>query len=158
MSPMWADSHASRPSARQKVFFRSAPTASDGRASNGRRQRHRRVAPRAAHGQLDAVDGTDHGVVAGTWIGRSWVSQASASPASRVERLGVVGDDRLAGQVAARHHQHLGTAGPPAVRAAGGAPACRATSRRGRRLPGAPRRPTSPVRRRARTIGRRVTR
>ena len=36
MSPTCADSQASRPSARQKVFFRSAPTASAGGTSNGR--------------------------------------------------------------------------------------------------------------------------
>ena len=41
----------------------------------------------------------------GTWIGRSWASQASASGEPDAGR-GVVGDDRLAGEVAAGHHQH----------------------------------------------------
>ena len=36
MSPMWPDIQASRPSARQKVFLTSPPTASDGGASKGR--------------------------------------------------------------------------------------------------------------------------
>ena len=35
MSPMCPESQASRPSARQKAFFRSAPTAIVGATSNG---------------------------------------------------------------------------------------------------------------------------
>ena len=133
MSPMCADSQASRPSARQKVFLRSPPTASDGRRVEGQAERQRRVAPRAAYRRLAAADRTVTESSQGTWIGRSWVSQASARPASRAQRLVVVGDDRLAGQVAARHHQQ------PRSRRVAGQPeqqvverACRRASRRGR--------------------------
>ena len=44
---------------------------------------------------------------------RSWRSQASAMRREPLQRLGVVGDDRLAGQVAGRHHQHVGPGASP---------------------------------------------
>ena len=40
-----------------------------------------------------------------TWIGRSWVRNRSAMPASRLERVVVLVGDRLVGAVAAGHHQ-----------------------------------------------------
>ena len=43
----------------------------------------------------------------GTWIRRSWLSQASASGASRLSGLAVVGDDGLAREVAAGHHEYV---------------------------------------------------
>ena len=83
MSPMCPDIQASRPSARQKVFFTSAPTANAGGDSKGRDRgsgawpRERRIgASRPATARVTESS-------QGTWMGRSWASQASARSASR---------------------------------------------------------------------------
>ncbi len=91
----------------QKVFFRSPPTASAGRTGDGQRHRHAARsrasgAPAARPPAATRTTESSHG----TWIGRSCRSHASARPARRSTGLVVVGDDRLAGEVAARHHQH----------------------------------------------------
>ncbi len=83
MSPTWADIQASRPSARQNVFFRSAPTASTGGTSNGS-VRGSGASPRdrrtgASTPATTRVTESSQG----TWIGRSCSSHASARPASR---------------------------------------------------------------------------
>ena len=75
--------------------------------------RHRRVAPGATDRERVAVDDPHHRVVAGhvdrPVVGEPGVRQLR-EPA---ERVGVVGDDRLAGHVPARHHQHAGAGESP---------------------------------------------
>ena len=78
----------------------------------------------------------DHRVVAGH-VDRPVVPEPGVGETGQPgQGLVVVGDDRLAGQVAAGHHQHRGPGGRRAVRTAAGAPACTAASPRGRGCPG----------------------
>ena len=83
MSPTWPESQASRPSARQKVFFRSPPTASAAGTSKGRSSgsgawpRERRTGDSTP--STTRLTESSHG----TWIPRSCASHASARPASR---------------------------------------------------------------------------
>ena len=136
MSPTWPDIQASRPSARQKVFLRSPPTASDGRGLEGQGERQRGVAAGAADRRLALADRTVTESSQGTWIGRSWVSQASARPASRASASS---SSVTIGSPARLPLVITSTSAPGgrrAARAAGGAAGCRPASPRGRRWPG----------------------
>ncbi len=83
------------------------PAKGERRAKARHRQAHgpRRVAPRAAHGQLDARDDPGHRVITSK-VDRPVVRQEDVGDARQLlERVGVLVGDRLVGAVAAGHHQ-----------------------------------------------------
>ena len=109
MSPMWPDSQASRPSASAEGVLQ---VAADGqrrrRPSNGQGERQRGVAARPADRRARARrrPGPPSRRTAHGSAGRGSARRRRGRPAG--QRLVVVGDDRLAGQVAAGHHQDVG--------------------------------------------------
>ena len=138
MSPMWAGHPGQPPVGEAEGVLEVAADGQRPGRPEGQVHRQRRVAAGAADRQLDlgrrrATTESSHG----TWIGRSWASQASARPPSRTSASVVVGDDRLAGQRcrwssparAARARRRAG-------RAAGGAAACTASITPRSALPG----------------------
>src|SRR6478609_4271226 len=93
MSPTWADSQTYRSAPTENVFFRSPPTARAGTTSTGK---------------ANGMGAKPRDRVVARHVNAPVVSEPGISDAAEaVECIGIVGDDRLAGQVATRHHQHL---------------------------------------------------
>ena len=84
-----------------------------GRHAERQVDRQRRVTARPADRKLRLVHDPHDGVVAATWMGRSWVSQASARPARPFPGLVVVGDQRLAGRLPLVMTSAAGPGGSP---------------------------------------------
>ena len=90
MSPMCADSQASRPSARQKVFLRSAADREHGRHLERKAERQRRLAAGPAYRRLETGHRPRHRVVAGH-VDRAVVQQPGVrQPAQPAQRVVVV--------------------------------------------------------------------
>ena len=153
MSPMCWLMKASRPAARQNVFFSSPPTASVGPAGEREPEREGGVAPGTPQRQLLPLSRVDleHRVVARD-VDRAVVQQPGVGDGTQPSPgVVIVVADRLVGQVAARHHQHVGHRGPGRrprgpERRGDGAAACRGAARPAAGCP-APPAPRWPMRR-----------
>ena len=130
---------------------RALQLGADGDDRARRRDRQRQRAGRVAARAADREGGADDRVLAAA-VDRPVVGEERVGdPAEPLARLVVVERDRLVGAVAARHHQ----SGRRSRRAADGAAACTAASRRATGVPGATDGATGASgRRRTSTIGR----
>ena len=108
MSPMCWLIHASRPEARQNVFFNSPPTASVGGATNGSRTGRGAYPRERLIGTLDVGVDADDGVVT-RHVDRPVVRQPGVGDAPQpLTGIVIVVTDRLVAQVPTRHHEHVG--------------------------------------------------
>ena len=105
MSPMCWLIQASRPEARQKVFFSSPPMARTRRRLERQANRERGVAPGTSDRQLLALVDPHDGVVAGHVDGSVVDEPGISEGAQALPGVGVVVADRLVAQVAAGHDE-----------------------------------------------------